>query len=565
MKKSFNKIICLVAAFAMIFNFAIPNIANAAETGKPEIRVTSNKENVVRGDEFELTISLNTNSVPDIATVDLSLKFDSDVLEAVGDPVAVMPTNGGVDTVGISGGTKSNYGYSIAGSATTGLEYNGVLYTQKLRVKEDAAFGETAFEFDYSNADPISNMNDYSAIDTTVITTSVNVINPLNSISLNKESGELNVNDTDTLNVIYDPSDTTEDKTVVWTTSDANKATVNNGVVTAKAPGSVKITATVGSGDKAKTATCDYVIKSPLKGISLGDDFEILKGQTKKLDITLNPTNTTDKIETAVWTSSDEDCVTVDENGNIKALKETERPVTISVNVNGSFDASVNVTVNQIPLDTVAIGELKDTMLKGEAIQLTAILNPDNTTDDKTATWTSSNPDVAEIDDDGNLYALKEGRTDITVTVAGKTATETITVIEKHLESIDLSSNQTKLETGKDYTIDVKLNPEDCTDNIEFFWQSSDEDVVKLSNDGTYTALKEGKATITVKAVTEYGEEIFASMDVEVVSQKVPVSEETQSTSPQTGDLPIGVIAMISGLSLIGAIVVARKKLVNEK
>lgn len=564
MKKSFNKIICLVAAFAMIFNFTIPNIANAAETGKPEIKVTSNKENVVRGEEFELTVNLNTNSVPDIATVDLSLKFDSNVLEAVGDPVPVMPTNGGVDTVGIAGGTLSKYGYSISGTATTGLNYNGVLYTQKFKVKEDAAFGNTAFEFDFSNAAPISNMS-YSAIDTTITTTSVNVINPLNSISLNKESGELNVDSTDTLNVIYDPDDTTEDKTVVWTTSDANKATVNNGVVTAKAPGSVKITATVGTGENAKTATCNYVIKSPLKGISLCDDFEILKGQTKKLDITLNPTNTTDKVETAVWTSSDENCVTVDENGNIKALKETERPVTISVRVNDSFDASVDVTVNEIPLNTVAIGELKHTMLKGEAIQLTAILNPENTTDDKTATWTSSNPDVAEIDSDGNLYALKEGRTDITVTVAGKPATETITVIENHLESIDLSSNQTKLEAGKDYTIDVKLNPEDCTDNMEFFWQSSDEDVVKLADDGTYTALKEGKATITVKAVTEYGKEVFATMDVEVVSEKVPASEETKSTSPQTGDLPIGIIAMVSGLSLIGAIVVARKKLVNEK
>lgn len=543
MKRSFNKIICLVAAFAMVFNFIFPNIANAVETGKPEIKVTSNKENVVRGEEFEITVNLDTNSVPDICTVDLRLKFDSDVLEAVGDPVAVMPTNGGVNTVGILNGTKSCYGYSIAGDATTGLEYSGVLYTQKLRVKEDATLGKTSFEFDYSNADPISKI-DYSAIDTTIITTSVNVINPLNSISLNKTTGELNVDDTDTLSVTYVPADTTDNKTVTWTSSDTSKATVENGVVTAKAPGTVTITADV----NGKKASCTYTIKAPLKGISLGQDFEILKGQSKKISVTYNPTNTTDD-KTARWESSNEEVATVDENGNITAKKVGTTTITATV---GNYNDTVEVTVTEIPLGSIAITEIIDTIDRGQTHKFGITYNPEDTTDDKTVTWTTSDEEIATIDEDGVLTAKKEGTVDITAKVGEKTDTITVEVKEYHLKGLDLSKNGTKLEEGKEYNIDIGLNPENCTDKIRFEWMTSDESVVELFEDGTFKALKEGKAKITIKAITEYNEEIYASIDVEV-AKKGTIDENDENsnkdneiTSPKTGDITIYVvIAMI--------------------
>lgn len=77
------------------------------------------------------------------------------------------------------------------------------------------------------------------------------------SVTLDKSSVELDLNGTTTatLTATVTPSDAT-DKTVTWTTSDANVATVENGVVTAKKVGTATITAKAGE----KSATCEVTV-----------------------------------------------------------------------------------------------------------------------------------------------------------------------------------------------------------------------------------------------------------------------------------------------------------------
>ena len=68
----------------------------------------------------------------------------------------------------------------------------------------------------------------------------------LTGISLDKTALELSKGQSsEALKVIYTPADTTDDKTVTWSSADEKIATVKNGVVTAKATGTTKITATV--------------------------------------------------------------------------------------------------------------------------------------------------------------------------------------------------------------------------------------------------------------------------------------------------------------------------------
>lgn len=80
----------------------------------------------------------------------------------------------------------------------------------------------------------------------------------LQSIALNKTALTMEIGGTAQLNVSYKPSYTTEDKTVTWSTSNANVAAVDsNGKITAKSTGSAVITATCGT----KTATCTVTVK----------------------------------------------------------------------------------------------------------------------------------------------------------------------------------------------------------------------------------------------------------------------------------------------------------------
>ena len=86
----------------------------------------------------------------------------------------------------------------------------------------------------------ISNTFNYEVIEKVIL-------NPLKSINLNKTSGTKYIGETENLTVIYNPSNTTDNKNVTWTSSNNNVASINNGVVTAKGIGNAVITAKVGS------------------------------------------------------------------------------------------------------------------------------------------------------------------------------------------------------------------------------------------------------------------------------------------------------------------------------
>lgn len=79
---------------------------------------------------------------------------------------------------------------------------------------------------------------------------------PLESISLNTGSKQMKQGESYQLSVNYNPVNTTSDKSVVWTTSNASVAEVNEGKVTAKLAGTAIITATAAG----KTAACTVTV-----------------------------------------------------------------------------------------------------------------------------------------------------------------------------------------------------------------------------------------------------------------------------------------------------------------
>ena len=333
------------------------------------------------------------------------------------------------------------------------------------------------------------------------VTITVNA--PLTSITLNTQETSIKKGDTADLDVIYTPEDTSDDKTVIWTSSNDEIATVDeNGVVTAVADGTATITATVGS----LTAECIvHVREVPLEEIDLDKTaITMNKGdKSEALVVSYNPEDTTDD-KTVTWSSDDEDIATV-ENGVVTAVGAGTTTITATV---GEFTAECEVTVVS-PLESITLtaDRTTDDLEVNDTVNLTVVYNPEDTTDDKKVTWSSSDEDVATVDENGVVTGVAEGTATITATVkAGEGTTSAsfnVTVNEIHVENAELAdTTPSELYIGQAHDIQVVITPDNVTDEVTYTYASSDENVATVDENGTVNALAAGKTdiTVTVKA-----------------------------------------------------------------
>jgi transglutaminase/protease-like cytokinesis protein 3 len=141
-----------------------------------------------------------------------------------------------------------------------------------------------------------------------------------------------------TLAATVKPDDAT-DKTVEWSTSDAEVATVEAGVVTAVKEGTATITAKAGE----KTATCTVTVKKKVIAVESVEldktELELTEGESQTLVATVKPDDATDK--TVEWSTSDAEVATV-EAGVVTAVKEGTATITAKA---GDKTATCAVTV----------------------------------------------------------------------------------------------------------------------------------------------------------------------------------------------------------------------------
>ena len=155
-----------------------------------------------------------------------------------------------------------------------------------------------------------------------------------------------------------------------------------------------------------------------------------------------------------------------------------------------------SVAVTEVRLDKTAT-----TLVEGDTEALMATVMPENATD-KGIEWKSSDESVATVSQTGLVTALKEGSSAITVITndGGFKATCDVTVNKKVIAvtSVVLGNTELTLVEGEEEKLAVAVTPENATDK-SVVWESGNESVATVSQEGLVTAVVEGKATITVK------------------------------------------------------------------
>ena len=234
------------------------------------------------------------------------------------------------------------------------------------------------------------------------LTATCHVSVPVAPEQISFESAEVSafIGDKVTLNAILAPDDVTE-KALTWATSDAEVATVENGVVSCIGLGEAVITATTVNG---LSAECKITV-NPIMAESINLDraeVETQIGETFTLTATISPDDTTDKSVT--WASSDTNVASV-EAGVVTCVGVGEAVITATT-VNG-LTATCAVTVNRILVESIVIDPSSIEGERGEQIQLSATVIPENATN-KTLDWVSDDEFIAKVSDTGLVTIMSE-------------------------------------------------------------------------------------------------------------------------------------------------------------
>jgi len=250
---------------------------------------------------------------------------------------------------------------------------------------------------------------------------------PVEKVFLNKSELTLAVGQTEQLIATIEPENATN-KNVSWSSSNEEVATVDeDGTVRAVGAGTATITVTTEDG--GYTATCTVTVNAAtvsVTGVSLDkNELTLTVGDTEKLTATVEPPNASNK--NVSWSSSDEAVATVSADGTVTAVGAGTATITVTTE-DGNKTATCKVTVI-VPVERVSLNKSELTLVVGQTEQLIATIEPWNATN-KNVSWSSSNEEVATVDEDGTVTAVGAGTATITVTTedGNKTATCTVTV-----------------------------------------------------------------------------------------------------------------------------------------
>ena len=228
---------------------------------------------------------------------------------------------------------------------------------------------------------------------------------------------------------------------------------------------------------------------------------------------------------TLAWTSSDESVATVDETGTVTAVAAGEAEITATVKDTEMQDVcviTVKVSAKELKVPDTLDVKLNDT----DETAIEAKCEPKDASN-ISFDFASSDEEVATVDKDGKVKALKAGEYDITTTLMqdGEKVAEKTTHVKAfyEVESITLDSNEGKLTVGNSHTIKATVAPEKVSAETPIEWSSSNEKVATVDSNGKVTAVSSGNATITATA----GEE-SANYEVTVEQpKKVTTSNKT--------------------------------------
>lgn len=150
----------------------------------------------------------------------------------------------------------------------------------------------------------------------------------------------------------------------------------------------------------------------------------------------------------------------------------------------------------------------------------------------------SSDTSVATVSLDGVVTGVNPGKTEITVSSGGLTATVEVTVRKDIIDSLSVSLSALALDGGEEHTVSISYTPSDAKD-VNIVWKSEDTETATVDENGVIKGVNTGETVITVTdtvtgksadvKVTVNGLELPSSMTFDKESVTLEVGEKYES------------------------------------
>ncbi|MBR1866605.1 MAG: Ig-like domain-containing protein [Lachnospiraceae bacterium] len=237
----------------------------------------------------------------------------------------------------------------------------------------------------------------------------------------------------------------------------------------------------------------------------------IQKGETVSLKVQITPKKAKNK--KLKWTSSNKKIVSVNSKGVIKGKKKGSATIKVKTTDGSKLSVKLKVIVGTKVQRINFVDARKLTELNvGSSYTLKAEVIPADASN-QTLKWSSSDPEVATVNDKGVVTAITNGA--VTITAASTDGTnvkvyksiDVVTYVKSVKLSmsadspyhITLSSGGSFVMRGKEFRLKAKVLPETATDS-NVTWSSSNSSIAYVLQDGRVLPVGCGIAVITAQA-----------------------------------------------------------------
>lgn len=234
-------------------------------------------------------------------------------------------------------------------------------------------------------------------------------------------------------------------------------------------------------------------------GIELPDSLVLNVGETVKLQYTSEASSIT-------WSNSNEEIAELEDDGTITGKANGMTIVTVTTDKNKTDRCYVTVQTKPEQVIVEPANYTIDLSSTTRTVQLTSTILPSTANVYTNITWTSSDTNVATVDENGFVIGIANGTATITATTENGIAGSSTITVQTSPMGLNLNASSAVLDRSTIHDLQLEVvsySPETANVGTKVTWTSSDPSIATVDETGYVFGIKNGTTLIT--ATTENG------------------------------------------------------------